>query len=397
MKSFVFQYRTKEGDTRRFTIGKLSNTLTLDQAKKRAKELFFDVLSGIDPMGQKQKRREAITISELLNRYVVSPKFAEKAETTKATDRGRIERHLMPLLGTKHADLLTSDDVRRAQVAIKDGKTAGRFKTVARGLAKVKGGAGTADKSVLILRAAYSWAISEGILTDNPAAAVKVAQPGQRETIMGGSDDYAQLFRTLSKMENEHRIRSTVADAIRLIALTGARRGEVVGMKWEYVNLKSGLITLPPKSHKTGSKTGKPRHIGLPTEAQAIIARQPEGEPDDYVFRPSKGKGALAIAKPWMAVREEANLPDNLGLHGLRHSLASHLAMAGASAVELMEAMGHKQVSTTQRYIHFAERARSTLAQRAAAMAVAGMAEAAGKTKAEVVPMKKRRKSTTAA
>jgi integrase len=213
---------------------------------------------------------------------------------------------------------------------------------------------------------------------------------------MGGSDDYAQLFRTLSKMENEHRIRSTVADAIRLIALTGARRGEVVGMKWVHVDLKSGLITLPPKSHKTGSKTGKPRHIGLPTEAQAIIARQPEGESDDYVFRPSKGEGTLAIAKPWMAVREEANLPDNLGLHGLRHSLASHLAMAGASAVELMEAMGHKQVSTTQRYIHFAERARSTLAQRAAAMAVAGMAEADGKKKADVVPLKKPRKSKSA-
>jgi len=302
----------------------------------------------------------------------------------------------MPQLGAKHADLLTSDDVRRAQVAIKDGKTAGRFKTVARGLAKVKGGAGTADKSVLILRAAYSWAISEGILEDNPAAAVKVAQPGQRETIMGGSDDYAQLFRTLSKMENEHRIRSTVADAIRLIALTGARRGEVVGMKWEHVDLKSGLITLPPKSHKTGSKTGKPRHIGLPTEAQAIIARQPKGEPGDYVFRPSKGKGTLAIAKPWMAVREEANLPDNLGLHGLRHSLASHLAMAGASAVELMEAMGHKQVSTTQRYIHFAERARSTLAERAASMAMAGMNEANGKKKADVVQLKKPRKSKSA-
>ncbi len=396
VKSFVFQYRTNEGKTRRYTIGKLSELLTVDQAKKKAKDLHNDVFNGNDPMGHKQKRREALTINELLARYIASPAFAEKAETTKATDRGRIERHLMPLLGSKHADLLTSDDVRRAQVAIKDGKTAGRFKTVARGLAKVKGGAGTADKSVLILRAAYSWAISEGILEENPAAAVKVAQPGQRDTIMGDSDDYAQLFRTLSKMEDEHRIRSTVADAIRLIALTGARRGEVVGLRWQYVDLKSGLIALPPRAHKTGSRTGKPRIIGLPTEAQAIIARQTKGEPDDYVFRPSKGEGTLAIAKPWMAVRQEANLPDNLGLHGLRHSLASHLAMAGASAVELMEAMGHKQVSTTQRYIHFAERARSTLAQRAAAMAVAGMAEAEGKKKADVVPMKKPRKSKSA-
>lgn len=97
-----------------------------------------------------------------------------------------------------------------------------------------------------------------------------------------------------------------------------------------------------------------------------------------------------------MDVRKEANFPDNLGLHGLRHSLASHLAMAGASAVELMEAMGHKQVSTTQRYIHFAERARTTLAERAASMAMAGMNEANGKQKAEVLPIKKPRKSKTA-
>lgn len=396
VKSFVFQYRTREGKTRRYTIGKLSDTLTVDQARKQAKDLFFDVMAGNDPMGEKKSRREAMTIAELLTSYLASPKFEEKAETTKATDKGRIERHLMPLLGDAVADLLTADDVRKAQNAIKEGKTAGRFKTVARGLAKVRGGAGTADKSVLILRAAYAWAISERLLTENPAATVSVAQPGQRETIMSGADDYAKLFSTLAKMENEQRIRSTVADAIRLIALTGARRGEVVGLLWKYVDLRTGLITLPPKAHKTGLKTGKPRIIALPTEAQAIIARQPKGKPDDHVFQASKGEGTLNIAKPWMAVRAEAALPGSLGLHGLRHSLASHLAMAGASSHELMETLGHKQVSTTQRYIHFAERSRSTLAERAASMAMAGMAKAEGRDCAEVVPIKKPRKSKTA-
>ena len=71
--------------------------------------------------------------------------------------------------------------------------------------------------------------------------------------------------------------------------------------------------------------------------------------------------------------------------------------MAGASSAELMEALGHKQVSTTQRYIHFAERARSTLATRAAAMAIAGMAEAEGRTAAPVIQIKPQRKRTTAA
>ena len=133
------------------------------------------------------------------------------------------------------------------------------------------------------------------------------------------------------------------------------------------------------------------------TEAQAIIARQPAGEPTDFVFKPAKGIGALSLARPWEQVRKEANLPAGLGLHGLRHSLASHLAMAGASSSELMEAMGHRQMSTTQRYIHFAERSRSTLAERGAVMAMAGLAEAEGKPKAEVVPMAKPKRSKTAA
>ncbi|MDD2742145.1 MAG: tyrosine-type recombinase/integrase [Rhodocyclaceae bacterium] len=395
LKSFILQYRTAEGRVRRYTVGKLSDTLTVDLARKKAKDVYTQVLNGNDPMAEKQSRREALTIDELLTRYVASPKFAQKAKTTKATDLGRIERHLRPLIGSKHADLLTADSIRKIQTDIKDGKTAGRFKTSSRGLAKVTGGAGTADKSVLILRAAYSWAISEGVLKDNPAAAVKVAQPGQREVIIGASD-YAQMYRTLNQMETERRIRSTVADAIRLIGLTGARRGEVVGLLWEYVDLKSGLITLPPKAHKAGSRTGKPRIIALSSKAQEIIARQVGGEPGDYVFKPSKGEGTLNIAKPWMDVRKEAGLPANLGLHGLRHSLASHLAMDGASAIELMEALGHKQISTTQRYIHFAEQARSTLAERGAAMATAGMDEADGKQKAEVLPMKKPHKSKAA-
>ena len=393
LKSFVFQYRTAEGKTRRYTIGKYSDSLTPEQARKKARELYREVLNGNDPMSQKQQRRKAITVNELLDLYTASPAFDQKADSTKAIDKGRIERHLRPLLGKNHADMLTADSVRRAQKAITEGKTATAVKTKTRGKAIVTGGEGTATKAVLLLRAAYSWAISEGILKDNPAASVKVAQPGQRDAIMGGAKDYETLFDTLATMENEHRLRPAVADAIRLIALTGARRGEVAGLIWQYVDLKTGIIKIPPASHKTGKSTGKPRIITLPAVAQAIIANQPEGNPSDYVFKPAKGEGVISLSKPWRQVRKEAKLPANLGLHGLRHSLASHLAMDGASSAELMESLGHKQVSTTMRYIHFAEKSKSTLAERAAATALAGLADSLGKTRAEVVPMKKQKKT----
>src|SRR5258707_1098823 len=83
---------------------------------------------------------------------------------------------------------------------------------------------------------------------------------------------------------------------------------------------------------------------GNPAAAQAIIARQPEGTPEDLVFAPASGEGVISLSKPWAEVRAEAKLPEGIGLHGLRHSLASHMAMGGAAAAEIMTALGHTQL-----------------------------------------------------
>ena len=149
---------------------------------------------------------------------------------------------------------------------------------------------------------------------------------------------------------------------------------------------------LPPREHKAGRRTGKARIIALPTVAQAIIARQPEGGPDDYVFTPARGDGGcIELSHVWEKVRSEAKLPAKLTLNGLRHSTASHMAMKGAEASQIMTALGHHQLSTVQRYIHFAKDARSALAETAAATAIAGLEGATGRASGKVVRMKGRR------
>jgi integrase len=294
----------------------------------------------------------APTVGALLDAYLASQSFADKAPSTQATDRGRIERHLKPLLSRKHVHTLTPGDIRRAFAAIRDGQTATDIKTRKRGRARVKGGPGTARMAVELLRAVFSWAIGESMAKSNPCAGIKTGSTGTRDTIMTGTDDYRRLFQTLDKMEQEFRIRGSAADAIRLIALTGGRRGEIAGLLWQHVDLQKGLLTLPPAAHKTGKQTGKPRIIGLPAAAQVIVARQALGDSGDYVFPPAHGRGPIQLSKLWRKVRVEAQLPTGIGLHGLRHSVASHLAMAGAEAAEIMTALGHRQLSTATRYIH---------------------------------------------
>ena len=93
------------------------------------------------------------------------------------------------------------------------------------------------------------------------------------------------------------------------------------------------------------------------------------------------------MSRPWRQIRKEAELPEGIGLHGLRHSLASAMAMNGAQAAEIMTALGHRQLSTAQRYIHWAQDSRAALAEKSAAHI--SLALAGKQKKAKVVPITK--------
>jgi hypothetical protein len=148
VKSYCFNYRS-HGRDRRLMIGH-HGEITTEQARKIAAEHKHTVIHGGDPLGRKQAERDALTVGQILDAYLASEKFGDKATITQSIDRGRIERHLRPLLGNRHAHSVTEQDVKRVYAAIRDGKTAVDVKTCKRGRARVRGGEGAARMAVII-------------------------------------------------------------------------------------------------------------------------------------------------------------------------------------------------------------------------------------------------------
>lgn len=362
-KSFVLNY-VVAGRERRFTIGSSAHWKAA-AARDEAKRLKRLVDTGVDPLAERETDREALTVGELLDVYLDSNRFKAKATSTQAGDRGRIERHIRPLLGSRKAFAVTAADVERAFNAIAEGRTAVDEKTGnKRGRARVTGGEGTARKAIRLLSAVFTWAIATKRASANPCQHVDTGKDGRRRLALDDKQ-YHRLWTTLAALEEVGMVRPAAADCIRLVALTGCRRGEAVGLRWRDVHLDRRTLVLV--EHKTASSTGLPRVIGLSDTAHRIVARQPRGKPDHFVFASSAGpRTAITLSKEWTRVRDAARLPAKATLHTLRHSLASAFADHGASAPAIAALLGHSDFTTSQGYVHTADAAHARIADEAA-------------------------------
>jgi len=374
--SFIYNFRNIHGRERRVTIGRVGQ-ITTDQARRKAEDCRAEIRNGADPMALKNEARKAATVDDLFEKYLESHAFERKAASTKQVDRGRIRNHLSPLLGRSIVETIDLDMLERVFASISDGKTAVRKPSgKKRGTSIVTGGAGTSRASIRLLRTILKWGVRSRMVPPEIAelaSYVEIGRDGRRDTILEDPQAYSRLWQTMEDLVEAGRLRKPVAGAIKVIALTGARRGEILNLTWSMVDLEAGILILPVDAHKTGRRTGETRVIGLPQLAKEIIEEQPRRGPDDAVFQPARGAVRMDLGKPWRLIRKEAGLPEGIGLHGLRHSLASRMAMEGAEAAEIMTALGHRDISTSQGYVHWAKNQRQGLAERAAASITAAV------------------------
>lgn len=350
-KSFVVQYRLAGGRaarTRRVTIGKFGSPWTVETARKEAQRLLGEVAHGEDPAERASRTSKALTVSELCDQYLRDGTGLKKASTL-ATDRGRIKRHIKPLLGTKRAASITKNDVVKFQNDIADGKTARDERTGPRGRSIVRGGKGTAARTVGLLGGIFSYACEAGLIDENPVSGVTRHKDKRNQRFLT-QDDIAVIGTCLKSLENDGKSHAAIS-IVRLLLLTGARRGEIERLRWHEVDFHTRRLCLDD------SKTGQ-KQIPLNDDALNILIEVGKSRATDakgYVFPSEDGRGFYSgTPKFWSHVRRLSGFKE-LRLHDLRHSFASLGLLQGSSLAVLGALLGHKSYQTTQRYAHLTD------------------------------------------
>lgn len=350
--SYVVMYRTGDGRQRRHTIGRHGAPWTPETARKEAQRILGQVAGGSDPAAQKMAAREAPTVGELCDRYLkdaeggrlLTRRRAPKKASTLATDKGRVERHIKPVLGRMKVAAVTRDDVEDFMHRVADGETATSVKTKKRGLARVRGGRGASSRTVGLLGAIFTYAVAKKLRTDNPVRGVVRFADGRKIRRLT-NEEYEKLGSALVRASNT--IWPPAIAATRFLILTGWRSGEALGLRWNETDLDRRTAMLPE------SKTGASMR---PLSKRACRLLRTTPRTGDIVFAASRGEGHMSgFPRFFGKIITMAGLPSDITPHVLRHSFASVAGDLEYSESTIGELLGHRGHSVTRRYIHAAD------------------------------------------
>ncbi|MFN0194482.1 MAG: tyrosine-type recombinase/integrase [Aestuariivirga sp.] len=195
-----------------------------------------------------------------------------------------------------------------------------------------------------ILRKMFNLSIRWRIRADNPAAGFARNAEAPRDRYLS-TDEIGRLSAALDAHPNRR-----AADAVRLILLTGARRGEVLGARWDQFDLEAAVWIKPAATTKQRRLHRAPISASAAALLRTIRLRVPED--CEWVFPgEAEGKSLQDIKRFWEDVRAKAELPA-VRIHDLRHTFASLVVSGGMTLSMIGKLLGHTQVQTTQRYAH---------------------------------------------
>jgi integrase len=326
-KSFVVQYRAGRRP-RRMSLGP-STVLTCDQARNRAITIIAAVKNGADPAGDRAAKRNAATVADLAERFDKEHISVRLKASTAKEYRGNLRRFILPVLGR-----LAVPEITRADVA--------KFHHDLRHIPY------QANRCLEVVSKMFVLAEMWGLRPDgsNPRKHIRKYPEEKRERFLSAAE-LRRIGDVLREMEIEGIELPSAILAARLLILTGCRLGEIMTLKWEYVDFNEHALRLPDS--KSGKKTV---HLGTPAVECLQTAQRIHGNP--WIITGTLPGKSLSDLQPfWQRTRARAGLKD-VRIHDLRHTFASTAVASGQGLPMIGKLLGHTQVQTTARYAHLA-------------------------------------------
>lgn len=379
-RAFILNYRA-DGRERRLTIGSFPDW-TVKAAREQAKALKRQVDVGEDPMADRHADRAAPTIDSLADRFELEH-LAKRRATTSADYKGILRLYIRPQLGKIRVADLRHADVERLHASV------------------AKKAPYRANRVVSVLSRMLSLAVKWEMRTDNPAPGIERAPEHKRERFLTPTE-IARLSEALGDVKQ-----AASANALRLLLLTGARKGEVLRARWTEIDLSAG-VWVKPSAH---TKSKKDHRVPLSAPARLLLTEMraaadklvEKGGKAEFLFPGDTPDKPLGDVKgTWAAVCEKAGLGKHVErkhrttgrivkvfqadarMHDLRHTFASLLASHGLSLPIIGQLLGHTQAQTTHRYAHLLDDPLRAATERVGAVVSGGKV-------AEVVEMKRKR------
>ncbi|MCT4654304.1 MAG: site-specific integrase [Cohaesibacter sp.] len=339
-KSFILKYVNHNREQKYKTIGKYG-AWTLKKARDEAIRLNGQISIGRDPQLMKMEKAREISVSMLCDRYLKDG-CGHKKPSTLATDRGRINRLIKPLLGQKKIGGVTKRDVERFQERVTAGDIPGN-QNKKNSNKKMFGGRGTASRTMGLLGAIFQYAVDSELMVRNPVRGVKRSADEKNEKYLT-QEELSLVSLALHRAEKQHRNIFAI-QAIRLLMQTGCRAGEILNLKWHDVHLDDAYFDVV--DGKTGFRTCK-----LSVQTVSEFKKIPKIADCDLVFPGSNlDKPYQGLGKFWRKLLKDAGV-DHARLHDLRHTYASIAISEGIPLAVVGCLLGHRDPSTTQRYAH---------------------------------------------
>lgn len=343
-RTYQVQYR-KGGRTRRASIGR-HGTVTVDQARQRAKELLGLVASGANPVEEVSQHRRAPTVGALCERFFQAHVLERCKPSTQREYRRSIDLFIKPAIGAFKVVDVERRDISELHHRLKDRPY-------------------QANRTLGVLSKMFNLAEVWGLRPDgsNPCRHVPKYRERKRNRFLSQSE-LSRLGAVLGACEADGSESPFVIAAFRLLILTGCRLGEIQTLQWDFIT--------PHGMELPDSKTGA-RRIPLPQPARAVLSSLPRLADNPYVIAGTvTGQHITDLQHPWRRIRALAGL-DDVRIHDLRHTYASNAVSSGMPIQMVGRLLGHTQLQTTMRYAHLADDPVRRAAEENAAALSAGL------------------------